>query len=233
MQQLIDAYGSCIIPKNTFLFRGHKDTSVDDCMFFTTKLWVAGAFNETIQVWKTKTDIQILFLVDYLNDRSCTISALPQLFNTIFPEDSNFDLDDLDIKYKDINRRNKLVRKLYNEYQIYGWLTSLENKVELEVCLFDKQANTTQLELIDSVERKNKKYFKDSLEIISIYPTNSFYVKTNQQLLKQSNILSGDNNHYESYKGMINTWIKDEVQNGMNEVEATHYFLNFRTKLNI
>jgi hypothetical protein len=233
MQQLIDAYGSCIIPKNTFLFRGQKNTSVDDCMFFTTKLWVAGAFNETIQVWKTKTDIQILFLVDYLNYSSCAISSMPQLDNIIFPEDIHSGLDDLDIKHKDISRRNKLVRKLYDEYQISGWLTSLENKVELEVCLFDKQANTNHLELLETVHGKNKKYFKDSLEIISIYPINSFYDKTNQQLLKQSNILSGENNQYESYKRMISTWIKDEVQNGMNEVEATHYFLNLRTKLKI
>jgi hypothetical protein len=215
------------------LFRGHKDTSVDDCMFFATKHWVAGAFNDTIQVWKTKSDIQILFLVDYLNDNSWSISALPQLFNSIFPADSNSNFGDLDIKRMDINRRNKLVQKLFDEFKISGWLTSLENRVEIEVCLFDKQANTNQLQLFDTVDNKNKNYFKDSLDRIKILPTKTFYDKTNQKLLEHTNFLSADNEHYKSYKRNINAWIKHEVQNGMNKVEAKHYFLNLRTKLKI
>jgi hypothetical protein len=233
MQQLTDIYGHCIIPKNTLLFRGHKDSSVDDCMFFATNQWVAGAFNETIQVWKTKTDIQILFLVDYLNDRSWTISAFPQLVNSIFLEDTNSEVDYLDIKQKDINKRNKLVRKLFDEHQISGWLTSVENKVELEVCLFDTQSNTNQLEFLETVDRKSKKYLKDSLESISIYPANSFYERTNQELLKYSPLLSDNEDHYQSYEIRINAWIDYDVKKGMDKVEARQHYINLRTKLKI
>ncbi len=202
-------------------------------MFFATKFWVAGVFKDTIQVWKTKTEIQVLFLVDYLNNSSWTTSALPQLFNSIFPANSYSDFDDLDIKHSDINRRNKLVKKLFDEYNISGWLTSLENKVELEVCLFDKQANTNQLQLVDTVDSKNKNYFKDSLDRIKIFPTRNFYDKTNNKFNEHVPFLAKEEDHYTKYKRMMNAWIKDEVSKGMGEVEAKHYFLNLRTKLKI
>lgn len=233
MKNLEDIYGHCIIPKNTLLFRGHPDSSFDDCMFFATKQWVAGAFTDTIQVWKTQTDIQILFLVAYINDRSWTISALPKLFNSVFPTDSNPDFGDLDIKHWDINRRNKLVQILFDKYKISGWLTSLENRVEIEVCLFEKQANENQLQLLDIVDRKSKKYIKDSLHRIRILPSKTFYEKTNQKLYEQSLILIDEKDHYERYKRMINAWVKDEIQNGMDKVEAKHYHFNLRTKLKV
>jgi len=174
---LIDIYGHCIIPKNTYLFRGHKDTDTDDCKFFATKLWVAGAFNDTIQVWKMKIDIQILFLVECLDDRSRSISSLPQLFNTFFPVDNNSDSNDLDIKNREINRRNRLVGKLFEKYKTPGWLTSLENKVEIKVCLFEKDANAKQFQLVDTVKRKNKSCIKDSLDRITIFPSNIFMIR--------------------------------------------------------
>ncbi len=76
MNYLRAIYGYCIIPKNTLLYRVHFDTSINDCMFFTTKKWVAGVFNENIQIWKTATDIELLFLVEHVNQSSWTISAL-------------------------------------------------------------------------------------------------------------------------------------------------------------
>jgi hypothetical protein len=80
MQPLMDDYGHCIIPANTWLFRGHADTSNDDCMRFTTKHWVAGAFHDTVQVWETLTEIKVLFLAEYLEENSWTYSALPALY---------------------------------------------------------------------------------------------------------------------------------------------------------
>ena len=68
-------------------------------------------------------------------------------------------------------RRNKLIRKLFDYYKISGWLTSLEDKSAIEVCLFDKQANLKQLKLIDIVDKENKIYFKDSLYRIKIFPS--------------------------------------------------------------
>lgn len=79
---------------------------------------MASAFNENVQIWKTTKEIEVLFLVDYVKYNSWTISALPRLYNNIFPTDCNSNFNDLDIKYRDKNRRDKLVRELYDEYKI-------------------------------------------------------------------------------------------------------------------
>ena len=234
MIKLTDIYGQCIIPKNTFLFRGHDDTTINDCMFFTTKHWVASAFNrKTIQVWQTKKDIQILFLVNDINANSWTHSALPEVFNRLFPSESNPNFNDLDIKHNDINRRNKLARKLFDEYKTSGWLTSLENRVELEICLFNKQSNANHLKIIDIVDSKNKTYFKDSLDRIKIFPSSTFYKKINQTLLPKSGIHPEEKDHAKSYQEKMKNWIKLEIQNGIDRLEAKHHLFNLRTKLKI
>jgi hypothetical protein len=230
---LRDIYGYCIIPKNTLLFRGHSDTSIDDCMFFVTKKWVAGAFNENIQIWKTTKDIEILFLVEHLTYNSWTISALPRLYNNIFPTDSNANFDDLDIKHWDITRRNKFVRNLYDEYRISGWLTSLENKVELEVCLFDKHANAGQIFLVGTTHSNDQKYFKDSLDSLRILPAKIFYEETNKKLSEQEPLFTDEKDHYKRYKKMQDAWVREDVQNCHYKVESKHFHLSLRTKLKI
>jgi hypothetical protein len=202
-------------------------------MFFTTKKWVAGVFNENVQIWKTTTDIELLFLVEHVNQNSWTTSALPHLYNNLFPTERKLNFDDLDIKHWDKNRRDKLVRKLYDAYNISGWLSSLENKVEMEVCLFDKHANTSQLILVDTIHKNDKTYFKDSLDSIRILPSKLFYEATNKKLSERESILTDEEDHYKKYSGMMKNWIKVEVQNGMEKVEAQHYHFNLRTKLKI
>jgi hypothetical protein len=202
-------------------------------MFFTTKKWVAGVFNENVQIWKTTTDIELLFLVEYVNQNSWTTSALPHLYNNLFPTERNLNFDDLDIKHWDKNRRDQLVRKLYDEYNISGWLSSLENKVEMEVCLFDKHANTSQLILVDTIHKKDKTYFKDSLDSIRILPSKLFYEATNKKLSEREPMLTDEGDHYKKYSGMMKNWIKVAFQNGMEKVEAQHYLSNLRTKLKI
>ncbi len=105
-------------------------------MFFGTKFFVAESFNDNIQVWQTTTDINVLFLVEYLNSRSWAFSALPRLYANIFNESNSTDYNDLDIKHFDISRRNKLIQKLFCDYKVSGWFTSVEGKIEVEVCLF-------------------------------------------------------------------------------------------------
>jgi hypothetical protein len=233
MHHFRDVYGYCIIPKNTLLFRGNSDTSMKDCMFFATKKWVAGAFNQHVQIWKTTTDIDVLFLVEYVKYNSWTISALPHLYKNIFPTDCNPNPDDLDMKRLDKNRRDELVRKLYDEYKISGWLSSLENRVEMEVCLFDKHANTSQLTLVDTVNKNDKRYVKDSLDRIKIYPSKHFYELTKKKLSEREPLLPDERDHYKRYKKMMYASIKEEVQNGMDKAEAKHYHFNLRTKLEI
>jgi hypothetical protein len=202
-------------------------------MFFSTKKWVAGVFNENVQIWKTTTDIELLFLVEHVNQNSWTTSALPHLYNTLFPTERNLNFDDLDIKHWDKNRRDQLVRTLYDEYKISGWLSSFENKVEMEVCLFDKHANTSQLILVDTIHKKDKTYFKDSLDSIRILPSKLFYEATNKKLSEREPMLTDEGDHYKKYSGMMKNWIKVEVKNGMEKVEAQHYLFNLRTKLKI
>jgi hypothetical protein len=202
-------------------------------MFFTTKKWVAGVFNENVQIWKTTTDIELLFLVDHVNQNSWTTSALPYLYNNLFPTERKLNFNDLDIKHWDKNRRDQLVRKLYDAYNISGWLSSLENKVEMEVCLFDKHANTSQLILVDTINKNDKTYFKDSLDSIRILPSKHFYEATNKKLSEREPIITNERDHYKKYSGMMKNWIKVEVQNGMEKVEAQHYHFNLRIKLKI
>lgn len=230
---LRDIYGYCIIPKNTLLYRGHSDISIDDCMFFATKKWVAGAFNENIQIWKTTTDIEVLFLVEHVTYNSWTKSALPRLYNNIFSTDCNTNFDDLDIKHWDINRRNNLVRKLYDEYTISGWLSSIENKVELEVCLFDKHANASQIILVGTTYSNDQKYFKDSLERIRIFPTKKFYEATKMNLSEREPIFTDEKDHYKRYKMTQDAWVREEVKNGLNKIESKHFHFSLRTKLKI
>lgn len=233
MSQLFAQFGYCTIPKNTLLFRGHKNADFNDCMFFSTKKWVAGCFNDSIQVYKSIKDIQVLFLIDEINSNTWSSSALPKLYNKLFPHEKRFGFNDLDIKHSNINRRNKLIQKLFEEHEISGWFTSLEKKVELEICLFDKQANTNQLKLIDIVDSNSNNYLKDSLDRIKILPSEIFYKNTSQKLLNSSNILLEDKDHYKSYQKKMNSWIKQEVQNGMGMLEAKHYLFDLRTKLKI
>jgi len=233
MQHLRDIYGYCILPKNTLLFRGHSDTSMNDCMFFATKKWVAGVFNQNVQIWKTTTDIELLFLVEHVKHNSWTISSLPHLYANIFPTESNHNFDGLDIKHWDKNRRDKLVRKLYDAYNISGWLSSLENKVEMEICLFDEHANTSQLILVDTIHKNDRRYFRDSLDSMSVLPAKHFYEETNKNFSEQGPILTDVSDHCKRYDRMMKNWIKEDVQNGMERVEAQHYHFNLRVKLKI
>ena len=233
MQHLRDIYGYCILPKNTLLFRGHSDTSMNDCMFFATKKWVAGVFNQNVQIWITTTDIELLFLVEHVKHNSWTISSLPHLYANIFPTESNHNFDDLDIKHWDKNRRDKLVRKLYDAYNISGWLSSLENKVEMEICLFDEHANTSQLIFVDTINKNDRRYFRDSLDSMSILPSKHFYEETNKNFSEQGPILTDVSDHCKRYDRMMKNWIKEDVQNGMERVEAQHYHFNLRVKLKI
>jgi hypothetical protein len=103
----------------------------------------------------------------------------------------------------------------------------------MEVCLFDKHANASQLILVDTIHKNDKTYFKDSLDSIRILPSKHFYEATNKKLSEGEPLLTDEGGHYKKYSGMMKNWIKVEVQNGMEKVEAQHYHFNLRTKLKI
>ena len=202
-------------------------------MFFGTKEYVAKGFDDTIQVWKTTKDIDLIFLVEFIANNGWVISALPRLFNSVFPEDIDAEYNDLDIKHRDINRRNKLINELFIAHKIQGWLTSLEGRIDIEVCLFDKNTNTKQLKLIETVKEKNEKYLKDSLQKIKIYPSSTFFAKTEEKLNGHNSYTSNRQNSYKQYRRFINASIKEYVALGMTKNLAKHYMFDLRTKLKI
>jgi hypothetical protein len=232
LNPLKETYGYCIIPKGTLLYRGHTE-AIQDCMFFATKKWVAGAFYEQVQIWKTRNDIEVLFLVDSLDERSWAKSAIPQLYQVLFPEEKSIDLTDLDIKHRNSDRLNKLVHELFVGHEISGWLSSIEGKVEMEVCLFDKETNESHLQLLTIVDRNDVSHFKDSLNSIHVFPSPSFYDRSIQKFIERGSVFSNSQDTYKVYKSTMNAWIHEEVQMGMDWNVARHFHFNLRLKLKI
>lgn len=231
-QYLKDKYGYAVVPKNTLLYRGHKSEAVSDCMFFALKHYVASAFNKQVQIWKTSQDIEVLFLVDYINERSWTFSALPRLYNELFPEDNNSTYSDLDIKHWNIERRDKLVKKLHNEHQVNGWLTSVENHHELEICLFGEQTCSQTIKFIDVFNDGNK-YYKDSLRHIDVFPTASFF-ETSYEEIRSNNYYNVDKiEMFRKYKRIINYNIREESRTDDERKKNREWWSNLRLKLKI
>jgi hypothetical protein len=222
MNKLFEKYGHCIIPKNTILFRGFNDESYDDCMFFGTKYFVAKAFGNNVQVWRTKKAMKVLFLVKHLNNKGWVISGLPELYKVAFPNENNNSITDLDIK-QDINRRKPFVQRLLQDYKINGWFSSVEDKIEVEICLFNSDSMKENIELIEPCTNQDSKYFEDSLRKIRIYPSELFYSLTQQNL----------ENTYLDYKKSIQKWIRKEAKTDKEKENLRHYLFDLRLKLKL
>lgn len=228
---LKNTFGYCIIPKGTFLYRGHVDEGFQDCMFFALKFWVAGAFNDSVQVWRTTNEIEIIFLVESVNSRSWTESALPRVYKAVFPDESLSKYDDLDNKHRDIERRNRLIKTLNSEYGLIGWLTSLEDAIELEICLFYEKGN--QIELIEIVNKNSEKYYKDSLNQINIFPTQDFYERTYKRLGCKPDEEINRKEIWNKYQQHMNDLIKEGAMNKDDIIRNQECFSNLRTRLEI
>ncbi len=202
-------------------------------MFFDTTHTGAAVWNDTIQIWRTTTKIQVLFAIEYVTVKTTGISALPAQFNSVFPLESDPNFTDLDIKLRDINRRNKFVRKLFDDYQILGWFTSVENNSFIEVCLFDKHTNSERIRLIGITNRADKQYYKDSLQKLQFFLPQSFYDRTLKELNKHSTFPTDREGTYKKHKRYVNAWIKDYVETGISKNEAKHKMISLRTQLKI
>ncbi len=199
-------------------------------MFFGLKYIIAGAFHNNIQVWKTTRDIEILFLVEHLDSRSWTTSALPRLYKSIFKEESSLDIRDLDIK-QDFSRREKFVAHLFSVHHAKGWFTSLEDKVEVEVCLFNKKQNSSQLKLIEVAEKNDEnynKYFRDSLRRLKMFPTPDFFERT-QIVLKDTPIFDRTSDPYKRHLRYYKAIVKDEL----DTKKAKELYYDLRLKLKV
>lgn len=219
------------MPKNTLLYRGHKSEAISDCMFFALKHYVAEAFHENVQVWKTTSDIELLFVVDYIDGRSWTFSALPRLYRDIFPEDNQL-YSDLDIKHWNVERRDKFARKLHAEHHVPGWLTSLENHHELEICLFDNECSARDLKFI-CLSNDDCKYYKDSLKRLNIFPPKSFF-ETTYKVIRSNSYYSGDKTEiFRKYKRIVNYNIREESRTEDDCKKNREWWSNLRLKLRI
>lgn len=223
---LKEKYGYCIIPKGTILFRGHEDDSISSVMFFASKIKMARQFNKRIQIWKTLKDIEIVFLVEEIDSMGRVHSSLPSVFNQLFPKEANLQFTDLDIKHHDIERRNKFIQKLDTEFLLDGWFTSIENKKEVEICLFNHNKISNSIKLLEITNDQNVNYFRDSLKRFQIYPPKNFYINSEIKLQSKS---------FKEHKKYVNVCIEDELERYDRTIllHLKHDWYDMRLKLKI
>lgn len=226
VRTLYDKYGYCIIPVGTKLYKANSSTDFETCMFFGLQKWIARAFqndSDKIQIWTVKRDIKVLFMVLELNQASRTKSAIIDIYKEYFPTEN--ELIDLDIKHFDHQKRNKFIDKLKGE-KIIGWLSSLDDKVDLEVCLFpNKKEHDRIIELVKVINNNNTAFeHLNSLDRVEIYPSGQFFKRTREKL---------QDSPFENYKERIDTCVQDEIKQGRTKEQARHNFLDLRIKLKI
>jgi len=226
MNTLFDKYGHCIIPKGTKLYKAGEFTVFDTCMFFGLQKSIATAFQNNsneVQIWTVKQDIKILFMVLEYTQNSRTKSAIVDIYKGYYPSENG--INDLEIKHFDHSKRNKFIEKLKNE-KIIGWLSSLDDRVDLEVCLFPHEKELDRLiELVKVISNNDTEFeYLNALEKIEIYPSNTFFKQTKKKLL---------NSPFSDYEKLIGNSIQDEIKQGLTEKQAKHYLLNLRTKLKV
>ena len=171
--QLIEKYGYCVIPKGTILLRSGETTEFSDCMFFGLDDMVGGCFGrENRQVWEVLQDLKILFMVSHVTQRSWVISSIVEIYQSVYLEEK--ELDDLDIKQRDLTKREKLIEILKGQ-EIIGWLSSLENNPALEICLFpDKSKFSSMMRPLRSFSIKEYEFYS-ALGDLLIHPSKQFY----------------------------------------------------------
>lgn len=175
--KLFKRYGYCVIPEGTILIRSGLDYEYPGCMFFGLDALV-GCYsrqnNEAPQVWRTKKNFEVLFMVDHVTSVPCVISSIVDIYTMYYPVE---DVDGLDIKQRDLTKRNKLFDILKKD-GISGWLSSLENMYPLEICLFpNREVFELLIGPVQEFDMSDYDYH-NALNDISIYPSEEFYRKS-------------------------------------------------------
>lgn len=161
-------------------------------------------------------------VLEYNRD-SRTKSAIVDIYKEYYPSENG--MNDLDIKHFDHTKRNKFIDKLKDE-KIIGWLSSLDDKVDLEVCLFPCKKELGRLiELFKVISNNDTDFdYLNALEKIEIYPSDQFFKRTRKKLQYSS---------FDDYEKKINNSIQDEIKQGLTKEQAKHSLLNLRTKLKV
>lgn len=214
-------FGYCIIPKNTLLYRAPVETETEDCQFFALRFGVASIFGDIIHVWKVIDEIEVLFLIDSIYPR--IISAIPELYKIINPDEGN--VADLDVKCTD---RIVGFAKDLSLNGVSGFFSNVEGD-DLEICLFGTDNILKHLQQIDIGKRGERKYFKNSLTKLKIFPSDRFYQKTTEafadRLIDSS---KSRKKHVQAFK----SWIK-EAETDEEAMRLREYYYDLRLKLKI
>jgi hypothetical protein len=222
MPNLLETYGTCVIPKGTILFRSNTPVHPNQ-IFLALHIKVAGDYNnedKRYQVWKALSDIEVLFMVSGIRDSRAWIkSPITEIYCNFFPDDickpDGFYL--LEIKHYDKQKLARLISKMKEE-NIRGWFSSIQDKVEPEICLFDK----SQIQLIETIDSTEKYMCYNSLKKLKLFPANSFY-ENSKEYTKD----------YKTHLEWYNYTIRTAPDNGQNRKEARYEWFNLRLKLKI
>jgi hypothetical protein len=226
-------YGYCELPKNLLLYRSYSTHRIYDAVFFSTKFALAGGWGDLkgIEIWRVKRKIRILFLIKHVNAFAAAASSIPELYYDLFPNETNPDLKDLDIKQV-VSRRDPFTRKLKLDHGINGWLSSLEDHSILEVCLFNCPAFDETIERIKVVDENEDRY-KDSLRKMKLFPPVTFFQISKSMITENVSYYSRSRDHYGIYRKSVRETVKEEVKRGVSESQSKEYHFDLRLKLKI
>lgn len=151
-------YRTCVLPKGIKLFRKAVTTDFYETMFFAFspfETFNAIHSTEFIQLWETTNDIEVLYMVKNVeNNKKFKKSAIVEIYNYYFPEDEKKSNEYLILKKEDTFERRKLISKL-RENNIFGWVTSVDNRISLEFFTFDLKKENN-LRFAESFSNKNE-----------------------------------------------------------------------------
>lgn len=221
---LQNKYGTCLIPKGVVLFSAIIDSDRYDYIFFGLKYSIARAFKNTdrkVYAFKLNHDLEILFMLREMNYRAHYISSGDDIFNHFYPNYPT-KIDDLIIK-QNKELLHKMIGLLFSQKK-YGWLNSLENKSELEICIFGEQINNGLFTIIDDEDLEKKYEYYDALKYVQLYPSMDFITKSKNNFTDDYKTYSLKN--IDSAKYLI-------IDEGYSKERADFELYTMRYKLNI
>ncbi|HRG01275.1 MAG TPA: hypothetical protein PKZ75_09175 [Bacteroidia bacterium] len=134
------------VKADTYFFRRALTTGYEPDMFFGFNADATSsserASNEKIQIWKTIKSFSVLYAVSKYERENMSneyrISSLSDIYLKKYPTET--DVDYLNIKKYDSPVRRKLL-DILNSASFFGWVTSVENKIDMELFLFGNEKN--------------------------------------------------------------------------------------------
>lgn len=105
--------------------------------------------NEPIQLWQTKLDIIGNLMIKDVKNKYRKQSSILDIYKNINPND---DTDIIELK-KFGDRRNKLLNYL-KEKGINNWISSVEDKSEMEFFIFlNQEGNSKYVEYLNEIDK--------------------------------------------------------------------------------